>query len=73
MRFLTVFLGEGFCFLLPLPFIGGIGPRTALVTLIIYAFLPIVRTTVSGLQGLDHSVKLGANFGQLRQTVSGGK
>ena len=43
-------------FLLPLPFIGGIGPRTALVTLTIYAFLPIVRTTVSGLQSLDPSV-----------------
>jgi osmoprotectant transport system substrate-binding protein/osmoprotectant transport system permease protein len=45
-----------FGFLLPLPFIGGIGPRTALVTLTIYAFLPIVRTTVGGLQSLDRSV-----------------
>jgi osmoprotectant transport system permease protein len=45
-----------FGFLLPLPFIGGIGPRTALVALTIYAFLPIVRTTVGGLQGLDRSV-----------------
>jgi osmoprotectant transport system permease protein len=43
-------------FLLPLPFIGGVGPRTALVTLTIYAFLPIVRTTVSGLQSVDRSV-----------------
>jgi osmoprotectant transport system permease protein len=31
-----------FGFLLPLPFVGGIGPRTALVALTIYAFLPIV-------------------------------
>ena len=45
-----------FGFLLPLPFIGGIGPRTALVALTIYAFLPIVRTTVGGLQALDRSV-----------------
>ncbi len=45
-----------FGFLLPLPFIGGIGPRTALVALTIYAFLPIVRTTVGGLQSLDRSV-----------------
>jgi len=45
-----------FGFLLPLPFIGGIGPRTALVTLTIYAFLPIVRTTVAGLQSLDRAV-----------------
>ena len=36
-------------FLLPLPFIGGIGPRTALVALSIYALLPIVRTTVTGI------------------------
>jgi osmoprotectant transport system permease protein len=45
-----------FGFLLPLPFVGGIGPRTALVALTIYAFLPIVRTTVGGLQSLDRSV-----------------
>ena len=43
-------------FLLPLPFVGGIGPRTALVTLTIYALLPIVLTTVGGLRSLDHSV-----------------
>src|ERR1700730_12019809 len=42
-----------FGFLLPLPFIGGVGPRTALVTLTLYALLPIVRTTVGGLQSLD--------------------
>ncbi|MQA29889.1 MAG: glycine/betaine ABC transporter substrate-binding protein [Luteitalea sp.] len=30
-------------FILPLPFIGGIGPRTALVALSIYALLPVVR------------------------------
>jgi osmoprotectant transport system permease protein len=45
-----------FGFLLPLPFIGGIGPRTALVTLTLYALLPIVRTTVGGLRSLDRSV-----------------
>ena len=37
-------------FLLPLPFIGGIGPRTALVALSLYALLPIVRSTVTGIQ-----------------------
>src|SRR3984893_3162862 len=42
-----------FGFLLPLPFIGGVGPRTALVTLTLYALLPIVRTTVGGLESLD--------------------
>jgi osmoprotectant transport system permease protein len=45
-----------FGFLLPLPLIGGIGPRTALVTLTLYAVLPIVRTTVGGLRSLDRSV-----------------
>jgi osmoprotectant transport system permease protein len=45
-----------FGFLLPLPFIGGVGPRTALVTLTLYALLPIVRTTVGGLQSLDRAV-----------------
>jgi osmoprotectant transport system permease protein len=45
-----------FGFLLPLPFIGGVGPRTALVTLTLYALLPIVRTTVAGLRGLDPAV-----------------
>lgn len=43
-------------FLLPLPFVGGIGPRTALVTLTLYALLPIVRTTVSGLKGVDPAI-----------------
>jgi osmoprotectant transport system permease protein len=45
-----------FGFLLPLPFIGGIGPRTALVTLTVYAFLPIVRTTVGGLKAIDRAI-----------------
>ncbi len=43
-------------FLLPLPLVGGIGPRTALVALSIYALLPIMRTTVTGLRGVDPSV-----------------
>jgi osmoprotectant transport system permease protein len=45
-----------FGFLLPLPFIGGVGPRTALVTLTLYALLPIVRTTVAGLRSVDRAV-----------------
>ena len=43
-------------FLLPLPFIGGIGPRTALVALGIYALLPIVRNTVTGIQTIDPAI-----------------
>ena len=40
-----------FGFLIPLPFIGGVGTRTALVALTLYAVLPIVRTTIAGLAG----------------------
>lgn len=43
-------------FLLPLPFIGGVGPRTALAALTLYALLPIVRTTAAGLRSIDPAV-----------------
>lgn len=43
-------------FLLPLPFVGGIGQRTALVALVIYALLPVVRTTVTGIRNVDPAV-----------------
>ena len=43
-------------FLLPLPLVGGIGPRTALVALSIYALLPIMRTTMSGIVHVDPAV-----------------
>ncbi len=42
-----------FGFLLPLPFIGGLGARTAIFVLILYALLPIVRTTAAGLRSID--------------------
>ena len=38
-----------FGFLLPLPFIGGLGARVAITVLIVYALLPIVRTTIAGI------------------------
>src|SRR5262245_11057995 len=40
-------------FLLPLPLIGGLGSRTALLTLAIYALLPILRTTMTGIRQVD--------------------
>ena len=43
-------------FLLPLPFIGGIGPRIAIVALVLYALLPIVRSTAAGLKSIDRAV-----------------
>jgi ABC-type proline/glycine betaine transport system permease subunit len=45
-----------FGFLIPLPFLGGIGTRTAIFALVLYALLPILRNTVVGLTGIDPSV-----------------
>jgi osmoprotectant transport system permease protein len=42
-----------FGFLLPLPLIGGLGARVAIIVLILYALLPIIRTTVAGVRGID--------------------
>src|SRR5438067_8609872 len=46
-----------FGFLIPLPFIGGIGARTAIVALVLYSLLPIIRNTVTGILGVDASVR----------------
>jgi osmoprotectant transport system permease protein len=46
-----------FGFLIPLPFLGGIGARTAIVALVVYALLPIIRNTVTGIAGVDHNVR----------------
>lgn len=45
-----------FGFLIPIPFIGGIGKRTAIVALVLYALLPILRNTYVGLSGIDAAV-----------------
>ena len=42
-----------FGLLIPLPFIGGLGPKPAIVALIVYAVLPILRNTYDGLLGVD--------------------
>ena len=46
-----------FGFLIPIPLIGGIGPRTAIVALIAYALLPILRNTLAGILGVDAAVR----------------
>jgi osmoprotectant transport system permease protein len=57
-------------FLLPVPFIGGLGPRTALVALSIYALLPIVRTTVTGIRQVDPAVvEAGVAMGMTRRQL----
>ncbi len=45
-----------FGFLLPLPLIGGIGARTAIVALLVYAMLPILRNTYAGILSVDPSI-----------------
>ncbi len=45
-----------FGFLLPLPFVGGLGARVAIFVLVLYALLPIIRTTVSGIGSVDRVV-----------------
>jgi len=45
-----------FGFLIPIPFLGGIGKRTAVVALVLYALLPILRNTYVGLTGIDPAV-----------------
>jgi osmoprotectant transport system permease protein len=46
-----------FGFLIPLPFLGGIGKNTAIVALVLYALLPIVRNTLTGLLNVDPAVR----------------
>jgi osmoprotectant transport system permease protein len=45
-----------FGFLIPIPFIGGIGARTAIVALVLYALLPILRNTYVGIRQVDAAV-----------------
>jgi osmoprotectant transport system permease protein len=45
-----------FGFLIPIPFIGGIGRRTAIVALVLYALLPILRNTYVGLSSVDPAI-----------------
>ena len=46
-----------FGFLIPVPIVGGIGPRTAIVALVLYALLPIMRNTLVGILGIDPAVR----------------
>ncbi|HTQ58099.1 MAG TPA: ABC transporter permease [Bryobacteraceae bacterium] len=59
-----------FGFLIPVPLIGGIGKRTAIVALVLYALLPILRNTLAGILGVDPAVResavaMGMTGGQL--------
>ena len=59
-----------FGFLIPIPLIGGIGKRTAIVALVLYALLPILRNTFVGILGVEPSIcesaiAMGMTDGQL--------
>jgi osmoprotectant transport system permease protein len=45
-----------FGFLIPIPFLGGVGKRTAIVALVLYGLLPILRNTLVGLTEVDPAV-----------------
>jgi osmoprotectant transport system permease protein len=63
-----------FGLLIPVPFIGGIGTRTALIALTLYSLLPVLRNTVVGITGVDPAVReagrgLGMTDAQLLRRV----
>lgn len=46
-----------FGFLIPVPLLGGIGARTAIVALVLYALLPIIRNTYVAITGVDPAIR----------------
>lgn len=63
-----------FGFLIPIPMIGGIGQRTVIVSLVLYALLPILRNTFVGITSVDpavceSAVAMGMTDGQLLRQV----
>jgi osmoprotectant transport system permease protein len=63
-----------FGFLIPIPFIGGIGKRTVIVALVLYALLPILRNTLVGILGVEtaiceSAIAMGMTDGQLLRQV----
>src|SRR6266853_2099208 len=59
---------------LPVPLLGGVGARAAIVVLILYGLLPILRTTIAGLNGIDPAIReagvaMGMKPGELLRQV----
>lgn len=46
-----------FGFLIPVPWIGGIGSNTAICALVLYSLLPIIRNTYTGIREVDPSIR----------------
>jgi osmoprotectant transport system permease protein len=60
--------------LIPLPVLGGIGKSTAIIALVVYALLPILRNTHAGIRSVDPAVLeaadgLGFSPGERRRSV----
>src|SRR6202011_3348563 len=63
-----------FGFLIPIPLIGGIGKRTVIISLVLYALLPILRNTFVGIASVDPAVResavaMGMTSGQMLRDV----
>lgn len=63
-----------FGFLLPVPLVGGIGRHTAIICLVLYSLLPILRNTIVGIASVDPplreaAVAMGMTNRQLLQLV----
>jgi Periplasmic glycine betaine/choline-binding (lipo)protein of an ABC-type transport system (osmoprotectant binding protein) len=63
-----------FGLLIPIPFIGGIGAKTAIIALALYALLPVIRNTVTGILGIDPKIReaataMGMTDGQILRMV----
>jgi len=46
-----------FGFLVAVPLIGGVGARSALIVLFLYALLPVMRNTVAGIHGIERAAR----------------
>lgn len=46
-----------FGLLIPVPVLGGIGSRTAIIALTLYSLLPIIRNTYTGIIGVDPAIR----------------
>jgi len=59
-----------FGFLIPIPLVGGVGARAAILVLVLYALLPIIRMTVAGLTSIDRAVvEAGIAMGMTRRQL----
>ncbi|MDB9510317.1 ABC transporter permease [Kamptonema animale CS-326] len=46
-----------FGLLIPVPVVGGIGARTAIIALTLYSLMPIIRNTYTGIIGVDPAIR----------------